>query len=92
MIMNEIRWDKRKAVSNLRKHAIDFADAATVLDDEYALTVPDVHEEEERFISLGMDALGRIPVVVYAQRGETMRLISARRATSQERRQYQEDR
>jgi uncharacterized protein len=84
-----IEWDSRKAVGNLVKHGIDFADAATVLDDDRGMTVrDDASSAEERFLTLGMDALGRLLVVVYTWRGDTVRLISARQATPHERRQY----
>ena len=83
-----LEWDPKKAASNLRKHSIDFADAATVLSDERALTLRDEGSEEERYITLGLDALGRVLVVVYTWRGEELRLISARKATPRERRQH----
>ena len=83
-------WDPKKAVSNLRKHGIDFADAATVLEDESALTIDDDDPEEKRFVTIGMDALARVLVVVYTWRGETIRIISARDATPSERREYEE--
>lgn len=83
-------WDDDKAAANHRKHRIDFADAVTVLDDERAITMDDEFSAEERFITLGMDALGRLRVVVYTWRdADTVRLISARRATTQERRTYE---
>ena len=86
----ELDWDPRKATINLRKHGVDFADAATVLHDEQAITIPDEgSDEEERFVTLGMDALGRILVVVYTWPEDCPRLISARRATPRERRQYE---
>jgi len=85
----ELEWDRRKAELNLRKHGIDFADAATALHDEFAVTVRDDYPFEERFVTIGMDALGRILVVVYAWRGERTRLISARKATLRERRRYE---
>ncbi len=88
----EFEWDPRKAAANLRKHGIDFADAATVLYDELAITVPNDHPEEDRFVTLGMDAIGRVLVVVYTWRGDRARLISARHATRRERRQYEEGR
>ncbi len=88
----EFEWDPRKAAANLRKHGIDFADAATVLYDELAITVPNDHPEEDRFVTLGMDALGRVLVVVYTWRGDRARLISARHATRREQRQYEEGR
>jgi len=85
----EFEWDARKAASNLRKHGIDFADAATVLHDELAVTVADEERGDDRFVTIGIDALGRLLVVVYTWRGKRVRLISARRATPLERRQYE---
>lgn len=85
----DLEWDRRKAATNLHKHGIDFADAATVLHDEQALTFRDRRAVEDRFVSLGMDALGRILVVVFAWRGNVVRLISARKATRRERQQYE---
>jgi len=86
-------WDPAKARQNLRKHGVDFADAVTVLEDEAALTIRDpFSEQEQRWITLGMDALGRLLVVVYTWRGDRIRLISARLATPRERRQYEEGR
>jgi len=61
----EYEWDAHKARVNLRKHQIDFADAVSVFDDSLALTIPDPGLEEDRFITLGIDALGRVLVVVY---------------------------
>ena len=86
----EFEWDARKAVANLRKHGVDFADAGTALYDEQAITMPDEgSDEEDRFVTLGMDALGRVLVVVYTWREDRPRLISARKATPRERRQYE---
>ena len=85
----DLEWDRRKAATNLRRRGIDFADAATVLHDEHALTVRDDHAGEERFVSLGMDALGRLLVVVFTWRGDAARLISARKATRRERAEYE---
>ena len=83
-------WNAAKAKENLRKHGIDFADAATALEDESALTMRDTFSaEEKRWITLGMDALGRLLVVVYTWRGDQIRLISARQATQREWRQYE---
>jgi uncharacterized DUF497 family protein len=87
----ESEWDPRKARLNVRKHGVYFADALLVLEDENALSTTEASAEgEERWITLGSDALGRILVVVYAWRGTRVRLISARRATPTERRQYSE--
>jgi uncharacterized protein len=85
------RWDPAKALSNLRKHGVDFADAVTALEDEWGLHRPDPYSTgEDRWVGLGMDGLGRLLVVVYAQQEEVIRLISARVADSRERRQYEE--
>jgi len=88
--MGEFEWDSRKAAVNRRKHGIDFADATAVFEDERALTVKDeiTAVDETRMLTLGRDAMGRLLVVAYTWRGERIRLISARRATSGERRQY----
>src|SRR5437867_11424622 len=83
-------WDPTKAASNLRKHGIDFADVATVFEDEMALTVDDYEADEKRFITIGLDALARILVLTYSWRGDNIRIISARKATPAERRQYEE--
>lgn len=83
-------WDIRKAASNLRKHGVDFADAAAAFSDESAVTIPDEYPEEERFVTMGMDALGRLLVVTYTWREDRIRIISARRATPRERKQYED--
>lgn len=87
-----VQWDPDKATANLMKHGIDFADATTVLNDDLALTVPDDDPDEQRFVTVGMDSLGRVLVVVHTWRDEERRLISARKATRSERRQYEEGR
>jgi hypothetical protein len=84
----DYEWDESKARANLRDHSIDFADAATVFDDDLALTVPDDTTPEERYDTLGMDAMGRLLVVVYTRRGDRIRIISARKATKTEHRNY----
>ncbi|MBW1772757.1 MAG: BrnT family toxin [Deltaproteobacteria bacterium] len=86
----QYEWDQRKAINNLKKHDVDFADAATVLDDEMALTILDDYVEEERFLSMGMDALSRVLVVIFTWRGDRIRIISARKATPREQNQYEE--
>ena len=62
-----------------------------MLHDELALTVPTLHSDEERFVTVGQDALSRLLVVVYTWREERIRIISARRATGKERRQYESE-
>lgn len=84
-------WDPAKAASNAAKHGVRFADAVAVFADDSALTLDDPHPDEERYVTIGLDALTRILVVCYTWRGaETIRLISARRATPGEQRQYAE--
>ncbi len=84
----EFEWDIKKALSNLKKHGIDFADAVSVLEDEKAITITDEYYDEERFVTIGMDVLGRILVIVYAWRRDRIRHISARKATVKEINQY----
>jgi uncharacterized protein len=88
--MAGLEWDEEKAEANAQKHGVDFADAATVLSDEMAITIPDPGaDEEQRFVTVGGDATGEVLVVVYTWRGDRVRLISARRATRFERRAYE---
>jgi uncharacterized DUF497 family protein len=83
------QWDDEKAQSNYRKHGVEFADAVSALADDYAITIEDDYPDEERFVTIGTDALGRVLVVVFTWRGESIRIISARKATPSERRQYE---
>jgi len=84
----EIEWDGKKTISNTKKHGIDFADAVSVLEDERAITNSEDVAEEQRFMTIGMDSFHRICVVVYTRRGARIRLISARKATKNEIKQY----
>ena len=84
----EIEWDSKKANSNLKKHGIDFADAVSVLEDERAITINDDYLNEERNITIGRDSYCRILVVVYTWREDKIRIISARKATTKEIKQY----
>jgi hypothetical protein len=85
-----VSWDPQKADSNFRKHKIRFCDAETVLSDPMALTIEDQDlDQEQRSVSVGCDAIGRTLVVVYTLLGDTIRLISARKATSRERKYYE---
>ena len=87
----DIVWDPEKAKSNFRKHKIHFADAESVLYDTMALTIEDQEiDGEKRFVTVGSDSTGKIVLVVYMYRGNSIRLISARRAKSSERRCYEE--
>ncbi len=71
------QWNRDKAAANLRKHGIDFADAVSVFSDDLAITIPDERFDEERFITIGVDALARILVVVYTMRDDAAILSMA---------------
>lgn len=84
MYMN-YQWDPVKASANVKKHGVEFADAVGVFDDPGALTIEDPDSEgEQRFLTLGLDFLGRLLVVAYTYRGDAIRVISARKATRKE--------
>ena len=84
-------WDEGKAAENLTKHGVSFSEASTVFADPLSRTIPDpLHsEEEDRFVVLGQSGLQHTLVVVHTYRGEVIRIISARIATSRERRDYE---
>lgn len=88
----DYQWDKNKERISRHKHGIAFPDAIAVFTDDNAFTVEDDYPDEERFVTVGIDAFGRILVVVYTWRGENIRIISARKATASECRQYEEQR
>lgn len=82
-------FDPTKAKANLRKHGVSFSHAEQALRDPMAFTMEDPDAiGEQRFVSLGMDALGRVLVVVHTQREERTRVISARKASRGESEQY----
>jgi uncharacterized protein len=85
-------WNPAKAAKNLRKHQVSFEEAVSVFNDRLAATGadPDHSEDEERWVTFGMSSAGRLIVVSHTDRGETNRIISARRATQSERRIYEE--
>lgn len=84
-------WDEGKATANVAKHGVSFAEAATVFADPLSRTITDpLHSvEEARFVIVGESATGHTLVVVHTHRGESIRIISARRATTQERKDYE---
>jgi len=84
-------WDQNKERLNREKHGIAFADAFAVFEDPNAITIEDNEHEEERFVTLGMDCYGRLVVVVYTWRNENIRIISARKATRPEVKQYESE-
>lgn len=84
------KFDPAKAAANLKKHGVSFADAEGVLVDPLAVTVEDPDAEgEQRFIAVGLGSAGELLVVVYADRDDEYRLISARLATRKERKHYE---
>jgi uncharacterized DUF497 family protein len=85
-------WDGAKAGVNLKKHGVSFDEAVTVFYDPLAATLedPDHSDGESRFITVGHSSRGRLLVVCHADRGAAIRLISARRATPQERKRHEE--
>jgi len=85
-------WDEHKAKSNLTKHGVSFEEASTVFSDPLSLTIPDpAHSQvEDRFIILGQSHRQELLVVVHAERGDHIRVISARRASRRERKSYEE--
>ena len=87
----KFQFDPAKAKSNLKKHKVSFADAESVFYDPLTIHTEDPYteSEEERFIAVGMGNVSHIFVVVYTFRGDKIRLISARRATRREVREYE---
>jgi len=85
-------WDKHKAKSNLTKHGVSFEEASTVFGDPLSLTIPDpAHSQvEDRFIIIGQTRQQKLLVVVHTERGDNIRLVSARRASRKERKHYEE--
>ena len=85
-------WNAEKAKVSIQKHGVSFDEAATVFLDPLALTFPDPYHSgaEEREITIGYTARHRVVFVSHCQRGDRIRIISARRATRRERRQYEE--
>ena len=86
-------WDHAKAASNAAKHGVTFEEASMVFGDERSLTIfdPEHSRDEDRFVTLGMSAFGRLLVVVHTDRGDNIRLISARQANQRERRDHEEN-
>jgi hypothetical protein len=89
----EFEWDPKKAAKNFRKHRISFNEAATVLGDSLGTTVrdPDHSLAEDRYITVGVSNRGRLVMVAHTERGERIRIISARELTRAERKAYEEE-
>ncbi len=85
-------WDNNKARSNLTKHGVSFEEASTVFADPYSLTISDPQHSqiEHRFIILGHSYRGKLLVVVHTERGDNIRIISARSANQREKFAYEE--
>jgi uncharacterized protein len=85
-------WDLSKAKANLAKHGVGFEEASTVFGDPLSLTIPDpAHSQvEDRFIILGHSHQAKLLVVVHTERGDNIRIISARRASRKERKHYEQ--
>ena len=88
----EFEWDDDKAARNERKHGVAFTEAMTVFGDPLALTGydPDHSDDEDRFITMGQSAEGRLLIVSHTDRGENIRIISAREASRAERKEYED--
>jgi uncharacterized protein len=88
--MIQFEWDPAKAKINLRKHSVAFREAASVLKDPLGITIFDPHHsnEEDRFITFGFSAAGRLLMVAHTERGERIRIISALGLTRAEREAY----
>jgi uncharacterized DUF497 family protein len=87
----QFEWDRDKARRNLKKHGVPFDEAVTVFYDPLSATLddPDHSIGERRFVTVGYSAHGRLLVVLHTERGNAVRIISARRATAHERRRHE---
>jgi hypothetical protein len=86
-------WNPRKAAANLRKHGVGFPEAATAFADPHSITIadPDHSAAEERFVLIGHSDRRRLVVVAHVERGDLIRIISARLASRRERNTYEEE-
>ena len=88
----EFEWNPDKAAQNIEKHGVSFQEAATVFNDTLSMTFPDPDHSlgESRYVIIGLSRFGQLLVVAHTDRGEKVRIISARKATRQERKFYEE--
>jgi len=88
----QFEWNNEKAVSNLAKYGVSFEEAKTVFDDSLYIDLsdPDHSEDEERYLIVGQSNQGRLLIVSYTERRDSVRLISAREVTRTERGAYEE--
>ncbi len=84
-------WDTKKATANRRKHGVTFEEATSALRDAFSATAhdPDHSDDEERFVTFGISSKGRLLAVSHTDRGNAIRIISARLATNAERQIYE---
>ncbi|MDF7675949.1 BrnT family toxin [Neisseriaceae bacterium ESL0693] len=90
-MIDGFEWNQDKATRNIKKHGVSFEEAVTVFWDEQALLINDTEhsDDENRFVLLGISEKLRTLVVIHCERGESIRIISARLATKTERKQYE---
>jgi hypothetical protein len=88
----QFEWDSEKARLNLKKHGMSFNEASTIFNDPLSVTFPDPDHSygEERYVIIGLSSANRILVVPYTDRADCVRIISAREATRNERRFYED--
>lgn len=87
----KFEWDKNKAKANLRKHRVSFEEAETVFEDDFTVTINDDEHsfDEKRFATIGQSVAGRLLIVSHTFDGEKIRIISARKPTKVERKDYE---
>lgn len=88
--MYQFEWDQEKSQKNFQKHGILFTDASMVFTDDYAITIEDDNQNEQRFVIVGMTRKGQVTSVVFTFRDDIIRIISARKATTRESDEYLE--
>ena len=88
---SEFEWDDEKAKSNLKKHGVSFEEGATIFNNSRVATIPDPDhsKDEDRYVSIGMSVIRRLLSVIHTYRKERIRLISARKATKAEKKNYE---
>jgi uncharacterized protein len=87
-------WDDAKAAINLAKHGVSFEEARTVFEDAFAITIEDAaHSDfEDRYVTIGLSLISRVLLIIHADRGDRIRIVSARKSTPSEREQYESQR
>jgi uncharacterized DUF497 family protein len=92
VVKSNFEWDSEKAEKNISKHEVDFDEASSVFDDPMFITILDEEHSiiEERYITIGLSNKGRLLLVAHAERNDRIRIISARKATNNEEKFYQE--